>query len=922
MSRKLSGILVAMLCLVLMPLTAGQVKLTGDINGLVVDANGESLPGVSITLTGAKLFQSSQVVVSNEKGAFRFLSLNPGEYTLECRLPGFDVLIVTATVSVGTSTTVRARMIATIPNQEVVVKAQAPLIETRSVQTSINYSEILVKKVPTTRNVQDLMDAAPAINDNGAYGAGARVRDDYYKGSGANAYLLNGVDISDAATGATWVNPNYDSIEEIQVIGIGASAEYGNYSGAVLNVVTKTGGNRVHGGLSSYFMNKSFYGDNSGGIEDLKPQIVKINSESSAHMGGPLIKEKLFFFLAGGYTAIQTRREFEPAYGSLKQPRFQANFSWLPSPKHAVSLMANFDPLNHDNLGLQVGSGPEIGYSRRFRSAVWNAGWRYIASANTIFEFKYAGFKGSDLTDPVSPDTSQVLDYSTYRFYGSSGTIETYDRIRHNGSASLTQYLDDFLGVSHEVKLGFEYEDSETKNDARLTGPGATQYYVIPIPSFGLYEYFAMSNYIINTVADVRRVGGYLQDNIQIGRRANLNLGVRLDVPQLSSPGRSGRIARLTNIAPRLGFSYDITGDAKNVVHIGYGRYYDKMVTDPFSSAMPGMSAIELYDMYTTTPFEATQEFIDGLPDMVLRAENLFYVMPAPESIGVDSKLKGPHTDVLNLKYERQLFGFLALSLEYVHKRDRGFIGMATSTPHTYAEVQWTDPFLGNTVPVWGQTDFAPDSWSYANSTWAKRRHNFFVASLRTRTTEKWALQASFVYQDSQGNIDNESHSIGAAAMGMDTDPNFTDNPLIWGKLRYDRTYQAKILGTYSLPWGINLAADVHVLSGVAWNPKISASLTELNFPNGGTVFLEKRGSRRTPMTWFLNVRTAKQFRIGDSLMLELMADVFNVFNRANTAYVAYEPFFVYPLSGEPGFGKPFALADPIHLRLGFRLLF
>jgi outer membrane receptor for ferrienterochelin and colicin len=247
------------------------------------------------------------------------VNLNPGDYTLECSLAGFNTLSVSASVSVGKATSVQARMTAAKPNQEVVVKAQAPLIETRSVQTSINYSEILIEKVPTMRNVQDLMDAAPAINDNGAYGAGARVRDDYYKGSGANAYLLNGVDISDAATGATWVNPNYDSIEEIQVVGIGASAEYGNFSGAVLNVITKTGSNAVHGGLSSYFANKSFYGDNSGGILDLKPQIVKVNSESSAYVGGPLIKEKLFFlrgYMLSNHVRVRT------SSGSLKQPRF------------------------------------------------------------------------------------------------------------------------------------------------------------------------------------------------------------------------------------------------------------------------------------------------------------------------------------------------------------------------------------------------------------------------------------------------------------------------------------------------------------------------------------------------------------------------------------------------------------------------
>ncbi len=921
MSCRCCLILVAMMCLVLLPLTAGQVKLTGDIDGLVLDANGEALPGASITLTGPKLFQSSLSAQANEKGAFRFLGLNPGEYSLEIKMSGFDTLIVKATVSVGVATPVRARLAAAKPNQEVVVKAEAPLVELKSAQTSVNYSSLVVSQVPTTRNVQDLMEAAPAINDNGAYGAGARVRDDYYKGSGANAYLLNGVDISDLASGATWVNPNYDSVEEIQIVGIGASAEYGNFSGGVLNVVTKTGSNAFHGGLSTYFTNHSLWGDNSGGIEDLAPKQVRFNTETSFSLGGPLIKEKLFFFAAGGFTGVKSRRPSEPAYGNLKQPRFQGTLSWLPSPKHAFTLMANVDPLNHDNLGLVSGSGPEIAYSRKFRSSVLTASWRFTPNASSLYEVKYAGFHGRDLTDPATSDVAAVNDYSVYRFYGSSGIIQDNVRDRNQVNASTTQYLDHFLGASHELKVGLEYEASAANNDIDTTGPGDSMFEIYQLDT-DLYMYLGYENYEQHTKARVNRIGAFIQDNVQIGTRLSLNLGARLDAPRLTAVGHTGTIANFTNIAPRLGLTYDLTGDAKNVFHASYGRYYDKMTSDGFSSALPGMGAVNLYMTFATTPFDPTAENLANIAAFVNQPANLYYVLPAGESIAVNSNLKGPYTDVLSLEFERQIFRNVAASVEYVHKNDRGFIGLATSTPHTYQEVPWTDPYLGKTISVWEQTDAAPDVWSYANSTWAKRRHNFVIATLRTLQTAKWSLMASAVYQDSQGNIDNISSSIGAGGYGIDTDPNYTENPLVWGKLRYDRTWQFKVLGSYALPWGLRIAGDAHVLSGVAWSPTISSSFTGLYFPQADTLLLEQRGSERAPWTWYLNLRLSKRFMIGGAASMELMADVFNLFNKANTAYVATEPYAIFPISGDPAYGQAFALSDPIYMRLGLRLGF
>ena len=105
-NRILFGAIV--LCLLLSSLSWAQVKLTGDISGLVIYTNDESLSGVTLTLTGEKLFQKSLTTISNDRGIFRFLNLNPGNYFIECTLAGFNPMKISAVVSVGKKTSVRA----------------------------------------------------------------------------------------------------------------------------------------------------------------------------------------------------------------------------------------------------------------------------------------------------------------------------------------------------------------------------------------------------------------------------------------------------------------------------------------------------------------------------------------------------------------------------------------------------------------------------------------------------------------------------------------------------------------------------------------------------------------------------------------------------------------------------------------------
>lgn len=907
---------IVILILSLSLLTYADVKLKGEISGVVVDENGEVLPGTNITLTGAKLFQKSLSTAANERGLFRFLNLNPGSYELEISIQGFNIQkIQNIRVKVGHTTPIKAVLTTAKISEEIEVVAEAPLIETKTTQLSTNYSNMLIEHVPTERKILDLMDAVPGINDKGAYGAGALYDTSYAQGSVTSAVRLNGVDVSDINVGHTWVNPNYDTVEEIQVVGIGASAEYGNFTGATVNIITKSGSNEFRGGLSLYYIDNNFYGDNSGGIEDLKHGEIKYNPEGTIFLGGPVIKEKLFFFLAGGYTALKSKVYKAPDYTELKQPHFQARLDWLAFKNNTFSLMVNTDPLNHDNKGLKAGMGPEIAYSQVYRTTALFGNWQSILSNKTVLDLKYGGFWSNEKRDPVSPDAIGCNDYSTGKHFGSAGFIVDNKRYRHEVDAAVTHYAEEFLGASHEFKFGVEYQKSFAQNYRANTG--AVWFY--PFPAGDFKDIRALI-YKLDSKVHVERIGGYVQDNISIGSKAYLNLGIRFDLPRLTAERYSGTIVRYDNISPRIGFSYDFTGDAKNVAHLHYGRYYDKMVTYGMKSAYPATAFWETYRLMVPASFEITEGGLPALADLVLRPENLWIKM-GETLLPIEEGTTAPYTDVFNIGFEKQIFKEFALSIDYIYKRDRGFLAQLDRTKHSYEQVEWTDPWIGNTVAVWGQTDLEPNDNYFGNSSWAKRRHHFVMLTFRKNQIGKWSMMASFVYQNSEGNIDNtEGQALGFSA-NIDNDPNYTQNPLVWGRLSFDRTYQFKLIGTYLLPYGVSINGDFRLLSGRAWSPWCYSFYVP-GVPTFFTVPLEKRGSRRNPAMSNLNLRLAKSFKIGHSSELQLSFDILNVFNKDDGQYYWLWPYAIYPISGEPAMGKPQSLFPARRLRLGARWTF
>lgn len=898
-----------------------QVRQNGELTGIAADEKGEALPGVSVTLTGSKLLQGRLTIITGEKGAFRFSNLNPGEYELEFSLSGFNIQKINQIrVSLGQTAFVRATLVQAKINQEIQVIAATPIIDLKSAQISTNYSTLAVEKLPTGRNLLDLMETVAGINDRGAYGAGGNADSAYYKGSSTSAYMLNGVDVSDLNSGATWVNPNYDTIEEIQVIGIGAPAEFGNYTGAALNVITKKGSNAFHGGLSLYYSGNALRGDNSGTVLDLKPQDIQYHPEISGYVGGPLLKEKLFFFVAGGYTTMKSKKYGDPAYATLRQPHIQARLDWLPHARHTLSFMINSDPLDDDNLGLKPGSGPEIGFSRRFRSTALSGNWLWTMSDKTLLDVRYAGFIGRDATDPVSPGTVSILDRSANRTYGSSGLIINDERTRHQVNAAVTHYADDFLGATHEFKFGVEYERSTANQNTDATGPNGSIFGIAPVgPMFMAY---AFEGYHIHSQARVDRASGFVQDNVQVGSNLNLSLGIRYDHSELSSPGQAGKIVSFNNLSPRLGLTYDLTGNGTGILRAHFGRYFDKTVTQGFLYAFPGLGVVNLYATFFFQPFNPTPENIASLTATVLQPKNLLSKLAAGKVIPVDPSIHSPYTDVFSFGFEKQIFRDFVLSFDYIYKRDHDPVVIQDRSQHVYNQVEYTDPYLGNVLTLWNQTDRVPGDWYYTNSSWAYKRHHLAMLTIRKKETSRWSLMSSIVYQDSQGNTDNVEGPV-SYQWGLDTDPNYYLNPLMIGKLTYDRTWQFKLLSSYTLPWNFQISGDFRILSGLAWAPNInSIGIAGIYREKPFIMPLEQRGSRRFPTSVTLNLRLSKSFPLSETSRLELLADVFNLLNRKDGLAFYEQPYAIYPLSKEKAFGLPASLVQPISARLGARWMF
>ena len=248
-----------------------------------------------------------------------------------------------------------------------------------------------------------LLNNAPGINSSSAYGA---------QGSYGNALLLDGVDTRDPEGGSAWTFFNQNLIQEVQIGGLGAAAEYGGFTGAIINTVTKSGGNAFSGLFTMRYTGDSLAGDNvSTSVLNQNPTlgqaaVTKKLTDYTVQIGGPIKKDKAFFFVNVQRYSARTDPTGPVATSTDISPRFNMKVTLKPTASDTIILGSQYDSYN---VTGRVGYWPAAQATDRQTvnedapEWVWNFQWQRTFGTSTLMEAKFTGYSGYYNLDPVDP---------------------------------------------------------------------------------------------------------------------------------------------------------------------------------------------------------------------------------------------------------------------------------------------------------------------------------------------------------------------------------------------------------------------------------------------------------------------------------------------------------------------------------------
>lgn len=940
MARKqLLGFLLVATVMAAAPLGA-QVSTTGEIVGIVKAEDGTVLPGATVTVEGAALIQKSLAVTTDAMGAFRFPQLTPGNYVVRVELKGFETREYTVVVNVGRTSSVPVTLSVGRATEKVAVRAAIPLIDSTSPKISANFTSEDLQKLPTDRSFSAVVETMAGVVNKAAFGAGGNV-DGYHVfgvGAASNSYQLNGVNVSNTKFGDTYVSPNFDSIQEIQVVGGGATAEYANYTGVVVNIVTKAGTNAFHGSGTVYYTSDSLRGNNNvDNIKDLEQSKVKYDYDSSLVLGGPLIKDRLTFFAAGRYAKSANAPAFTSYYDSLTRQGYQLRLDFLASPSHTFTAMVNSDPIRDRGLGWQT-IGDDNALDRTQDTKTGYLSWMGMWGENTLTEVKFAAVQGDQKRIPVHMDAAQVADYRDGLTYNSAGIYRDEPEKRQHTLATLTHYTEHFLGAQHEFKVGAEYEEASNNINQYTTGitpttPNGVLFWIVP---FGDAAYITgLTNYYDRSAARIKRPGAFVQDKATFGR-ATWTVGLRYDNPKTLDDNTGKTIFNFTNWSPRLGLAWDVTGDSKSVLKAAVGRYYEKTPTyGPAAYAGTGTGTWTYYTLITTETINPRDW--QKLMDLVIRPEN-FSNSFTSTSIPVESGIKNPYSDIFNVSFDRQLGARSSIGLSYLYRKQKDFIVLTQYANNaTYEPFTYTSPETGRTFTIWKVVSGGPRDFALGNRDFQEQKNQMAILQFQSRPTDKFAIASSLTWEWGIGTRpNNECGVLSLCTNGIDTDPNYEQNPFYKnGQLKEVRTWQFKLQASYQFPWQVLGSANFRWVSGRPWAMEnYQYAIPGASDPYYGTVLLEPKDTRHQPSVTNLDLRIQKDFSLGGGALASVILDILNATNDS----IGVGTFFstnVQDTYGKEsakqgksvsstGKASPYSVdsAPPRTLKVGFRLAF
>jgi hypothetical protein len=774
-------------------------------------------------------------------------------------------------------------------SETITIQDDAPLLEPTKTSIGATITQKQIDDLPLRdRDFVNLSKLSPGIT-------ASRTEATDISGAGSsgssNTVLIDGVSNDQDALGDFRGDFSPDAIAEFQVQSSQYQAEYGQATGAIINVITRSGSNALHGRFSLFYRADSLAASNPFAVDTPFDQTIP-----SGSIGGPLIKDKLFFF--GSYehtfrddTAVvavdpailaaldqSTERTFPKP---LREPRALFKADYHPSDNQTLSARYRLDRFTVENQTVGddlTGAGTiateEVGYTQKETDQDFALNHTWIFSETTLNEarFQFAR-QNNDLSQVNCPRCPFIL-----RATVATGKLPNFPQTLVEDRY---QFVDAYSfqvpnkGGDHFFKAGVDF--SHIKLDAFVPQTfdglfvfGTDDPFNEADPStHPLFYQLGTGNPNISINNNIYSL--YLQDQWNISPTFTLNLGLRWDYEDHPSIHNDKN-----NFGPRIHFAWDPFQDAKTSIRGGYGRYYDQI----FLNA-PLLSTVFEPGRYTVQTILGP-----GYPDPFSGGQ----VFPLPPDLSVlELNSQTPSKDVVSGGFQRELSPNTVLSADGVFARGHDLLLLRNANAPINGA--YPDPTVGikiavetngrseyKALQVGLQRRFHRGFSTTVAYTLAKSEDN--TSGHRTQVSDSYNLEADFGPSDS-----DIRHTLNAAAL-------------------------------FDAPWGLKVGLGTSASSSPNYN------ITTGGDDNGDFAVNDRppgvtRNSARAEPLWTVDARLSKVIHFGD-VNAELLIEAFNLFNRANVGNFS-------GVVASSNFGKPTGVVtgyEPRQVQLGFRVDF
>ncbi|MAG58943.1 MAG: hypothetical protein CMJ83_21865 [Planctomycetes bacterium] len=870
--RRFGWLSLLLLLRVVGPVPAGAVETTGQVKVVVADESGSKLLGARVILAGPELM-GTRTVTTNYKGEVWVPNVPPGVYQVRVELADYQTTVIEEVrVTIGGTAPVDVVLKPFQAATAVEVKIARPTLDVESSSVGETLTKEFLEDVPSDRSYQRIAQFTPGVtggsNPNVMGGA-----------SQENAWLLDGINISDPVTGTFSMNFNYDSVKEVQVLTGLYKAEYGQALGGIINVVTESGSNEFETRLGIEYENgelsprrDAVYEPNGEEIESSEYDALDEDLSLSIATGGPIVKDRVWYH--GSYSFDRTRH----TEMGVEAPRLYrghnlfAKITAMPHYAHRFTLTGLGSPATIDNQRQSNRVVPEAERRQAQGNNLFHAKWEWFLGDSAVLNTQYTHMKEYIEVTPVPCTWDDSIPWKAceddqpegfidlwtpgVRGSGDAFSHENYyywyfdDRIMDNVSSDLTLYLPDFLGTM-EWKVGANLRFLKQETVYGYTG---NMYYWERLetegdPSSVVEYYWVERPGAIHSAGRGTEVAAYLQDSWKPHQRLTLDLGLRYERSIFKNDvGRT--IVNTQMFLPRVSFAWSPGANQTGKIYGGFGMFGDggRMAVSGFLDET--RSGYKLY----------LGEYFD---DDTNYSYDLYFNNPTQSEYALWPLMVAPRTYEFTVGYDQLVWEQLMVGISFSSKLFRNL---------------WEDDEINliwngaGSSTIGAQSGIYDDFFRLRTPTLARRDYFGWTFRVKQNLHRNFQVDASLTYSILKGLTDDY------LTISLD---NPVQLPNEYGFLPADRPFVAKLAGSYRIPKVFTIGLRLYYQSGSRFDRKYLSGKS-----TGYDLYRLPRGSFDTLGGYGqFDLRIGRQFKLGPAGEMQAAVEILNVFNsRATTS--------------------------------------